>query len=518
MAAALPVTNVVPKTAGPPSVSTVSDHAHDEDDINALQVAIHADVGDGPLAADTSAAWVRIRLAALPQRTPSLLSREEVAAWTLPMGATDVFRVSLAKTIVRFPTGRAALQAAQALNGKWATGGAIEAHVLSSDDAQREVASDASRANYAPATPLAALLRESSPHNVAHFVAHSYGAASADAAAEAVVAVLPLPRPDLEVLAAALAAMLHQWPMRAALRQPLVARLVRLLGSRSAPAAVRRDAGSFLGLLFSFRYFDAGDDPFDLAQRLVSTRAANEAEFVTAVACLARELTTSPFAVQPSARRYATTLSTLARTHLDPEVRAAAIAAAAMLTMPLCDASVPPPPAAGTPSSSFVANSSGTSQHDTSGASQSPSRGSSKRLADDLRRRTVYVSHLNPDVSQQQFMAWLNTFGAVNKVRVCATKGFPTLYAFVEMANARAAAAVVEHDAERRRQRARLPGPGAFPTPRCSAAKTSVQDTAPDDALCGSDGACVRPCTFSATTPNAPVSAAVTEMARQAKS
>lgn len=52
---------------------------------------------------------------------------------------------------------------------------------------------------------------------------------------------------------------------------------------------------------------------------------------------------------------------------------------------------------------------------------------------EDPRLRTVYISHLPPNLPQDKFMELLSSCGVVNKVRICAGKGYTTLFSFVEM-------------------------------------------------------------------------------------
>eukprot|EP00796_Vickermania_ingenoplastis_P008769 gene8769-6170_t len=63
----------------------------------------------------------------------------------------------------------------------------------------------------------------------------------------------------------------------------------------------------------------------------------------------------------------------------------------------------------------------------------SASHGAAVSAQEDAKQRTVYISHLPPSLPQNMFMALLTRCGPVNKVRICAGKGYATLFSFVEM-------------------------------------------------------------------------------------
>ncbi|KAG5501386.1 hypothetical protein JKF63_03199 [Porcisia hertigi] len=105
---------------------------------------------------------------------------------------------------------------------------------------------------------------------------------------------------------------------------------------------------------------------------------------------------------------------------------------------------------------------------------------------DEMKRRTLYVSHLPSLLPQSMLHALLTSAGPVNKVRVCAGNSHSTLFAFVEMRTLEGA------------QRAmRLNGlmmMGA--TIRVQIARSPVQDVLKEDARFDTYGDLVQPCLF----------------------
>ncbi|CAG9576635.1 conserved hypothetical protein [Leishmania major strain Friedlin] len=105
---------------------------------------------------------------------------------------------------------------------------------------------------------------------------------------------------------------------------------------------------------------------------------------------------------------------------------------------------------------------------------------------DEMKRRTIYVSHLPGLLPQSMLLELLTTAGPVNKVRICAGAGYCTLFAFVEMRTLEGA------------QRAmcmnglQLMGFAI----RVQTARNAVQDVVEEDARFDANGALIQPCLF----------------------
>lgn len=105
---------------------------------------------------------------------------------------------------------------------------------------------------------------------------------------------------------------------------------------------------------------------------------------------------------------------------------------------------------------------------------------------DDARLRTVYISHLPPNLPQNMFMALLSRCGPVNKVRICAGKGYATLFSFVEMGTIAGAQGVIK-----------LSGFNCFGCSiRVQTAKNPIQDDLKEDAEISPSGSVNQQCLF----------------------
>lgn len=108
-------------------------------------------------------------------------------------------------------------------------------------------------------------------------------------------------------------------------------------------------------------------------------------------------------------------------------------------------------------------------------------------LEEDAKYRTVYISHLPPGLAQNNFMLLLMQCGPVNKVRICAGKGYATLFSFVEMQTVYGANEVIK-----------LSGINYFNfILRVQVAKNPIQDELQEDAQVNPiTGEVIQPCLF----------------------
>lgn len=106
---------------------------------------------------------------------------------------------------------------------------------------------------------------------------------------------------------------------------------------------------------------------------------------------------------------------------------------------------------------------------------------------EDEKYRTVYISHLPPSLCQRNFMHLLTQCGPVQKVRICAGKGYATLFSFVQMQTAHGANELIK-----------LSGANYFNfILRVQIAKNPIQDELPEDAQVNPmTGEISRPCLF----------------------
>jgi hypothetical protein len=257
---------------------------------------------------------------------------------------------------------------------------------------------------------------------------------------------------------------------------------------RTEPPPLRADAGTLLGLLFASRFVD--DDPFLLASKLLASTGANDAVFVSAVGRLVEECwpLRHGHAFHKTAYDCQVALSSLSRTHLNPGVRQTAVEIVVRLGSAAAAPAQPLLPAASAPAV-------------TVGAAPAMPLRLKQRPREELtwRRRTIYVSRLEPATLQRDFGAFFTSFGPVNRVRVCKANGFPTLFGFVEMSSESAADAVIGSVH-------RVIAEGNVC--KCRAAKSHVQDEIPTDAVHDAGGRCVRPCTFGVATGGATMAGA----------
>lgn len=115
----------------------------------------------------------------------------------------------------------------------------------------------------------------------------------------------------------------------------------------------------------------------------------------------------------------------------------------------------------------------------------------------DMRRYTVYISHLPTALPQRTLKQLLVCAGPLNKVRICAGNGYNTLFAFAEMQTIQGAKACM-----------RLNGINLLGCSiRVQTARKAIQDLTIDDAVYNNMGVVVQPCLFGET--DAPISACI---------
>ncbi|KAG5475268.1 hypothetical protein LSCM1_03379 [Leishmania martiniquensis] len=105
---------------------------------------------------------------------------------------------------------------------------------------------------------------------------------------------------------------------------------------------------------------------------------------------------------------------------------------------------------------------------------------------DEMKRRTVYVSHLPGLLPQSMLLELLTAAGPVNKVRICAGAGYCTLFAFVEMRTLEGAQRVMCMNG------LQLMGFAI----RVQTARNAVQDVLKEDARFDANGTLIQPCLF----------------------
>ncbi|CAM45321.1 conserved hypothetical protein [Leishmania braziliensis MHOM/BR/75/M2904] len=105
---------------------------------------------------------------------------------------------------------------------------------------------------------------------------------------------------------------------------------------------------------------------------------------------------------------------------------------------------------------------------------------------DQMRCRTIYISHLPGLLPQSMLLELLTAAGPVNKVRICTGAGYSTLFAFVEMRTAEGAHRAMCMNG------LQLMGY----TIRVETARNAVQDVIEKDAQFDANGAVIQPCLF----------------------
>ncbi|EPY27837.1 hypothetical protein STCU_05501 [Strigomonas culicis] len=117
----------------------------------------------------------------------------------------------------------------------------------------------------------------------------------------------------------------------------------------------------------------------------------------------------------------------------------------------------------------------------------------------EARRRTVYVSHLPAQLPQNTLMEFLSHAGVVDKVRVCVSPGYSTMFAFVEMHTVKGAKVAIELNG----------GHMMGCVVRVQAARNPIQDVMSGDAIYSPTGLLQQHCLFGQS--SAPLAACATE-------
>lgn len=118
---------------------------------------------------------------------------------------------------------------------------------------------------------------------------------------------------------------------------------------------------------------------------------------------------------------------------------------------------------------------------------------------EEVKRRTVYVSHLPGALPQCKLMQLLSAAGPVSKIRICAGSGYSTLFAFVEMQTVTGA-----------QNTTRMNGMdlmGFFV--RVQTARNAIQDALREDARVDANGVVKQPCLFGMS--DAPLSTCISQ-------
>lgn len=333
----------------------------------------------------------------------------------------------------------------------------------------------------------------------------------------------------LQRLVAALAEVPAQWPGLAAFSEELLKLLMRaVLEASELNPAPSINSGVVVGNLFLLQLITG--DPYYLATRLLQ-RGGQRLAQLEGVCAIAHTCAAIPV-FHISRAGFWAQVTELATTTVDGETRQALLGHLRRYTK----ASASAPPSAAAPlmptTTSALANATRapitptfstmpcpplTSPSHLSHAlqplqppqppqqdSMSMSVLSSQRLfaqpprQDEMKRRTIYVSHLPGLLPQSMLLELITAAGPVNKIRICAGTGYCTLFAFIEMRTLEGA------------QRAmcmnglQLMGFAI----RVQTARNAVQDIVKEDAQFDAEGNLLQPCLFGAS--QAPLSQCLT--------
>lgn len=347
---------------------------------------------------------------------------------------------------------------------------------------------------------LAVLYSEAAPQAVSAVIQHSRSAAAV--AAEVATEVARASPVVLQRVVAALADLSPQWAGFAAFSEELLKLLLRsLLEANELNPAQSVNCGVIVGNLFLLGMITG--DPYYLATRLLQ-RGGRRLAQLEGVCALSHSCAALPSCHISRAAFWAQVAEIASAATTDGETRQTLLAhmrrytkAAApppreqaflpiFSTVPGPRTAAPPPP----PS---------LSQHVLPFAepvAPTPSRRPfvPQPLHDDMKRRTVYISHLPGLLPQSMLLELIAAAGQVNKIRVCAGSGYCTLFAFVEMRTLEGAQRVMCMNG------LQLMG---F-TIRVETARNTVQDVVREDAQFDANGNLLQPCLFG--TSQAPLS------------
>ncbi|KPI86802.1 hypothetical protein ABL78_4126 [Leptomonas seymouri] len=362
---------------------------------------------------------------------------------------------------------------------------------------------------------LAVLYSESAPQAISTVIQHCKSPAAM--AGEVVTEVTRASPVVLQRLMAALADLPTQWAGIAAFSEELLKLLLRsLLESNELNLAQSINCGMVVGNLFLSNMITG--DPYYLATRLLQrgNQMLAQLEGVCALSHTCASLTAyhisrASFWAQIAEIAATTADADISQTLLGhlrrytkvsvPQSAAPALPPARVpfthtfSTMPCPPATMPSPHAA----LQYVPQPVQPFQQSESMAMLPPQRFAAQHTRqDEVKRRTIYVSHLPGLLPQSMLLELLTAAGPVNKVRICAGSGYCTLFAFVEMRTLEGA------------QRAmcmnglQLMGFAI----RVLTARNAVQDVVKDDAQFDADGNLLQPCLFGAS--QAPLSQCLT--------
>ena len=348
---------------------------------------------------------------------------------------------------------------------------------------------------------LAVLYSESAPQAVSAVIQH--GRTPALMAGEVATEVTRASPVVLQRLVAALADLPAQWPGLAVFNEELLKLLLRsLLEANELNPAQSINCGVVVGNLFLLQLITG--DPYYLATRLLQ-RGSQKVAQLEGVCALAHTCATLA-AYHISRAGFWAQVTEIATTVTDAETRHALLGHLRRYTK-----SSAPQPTAQTPTFSTMPcpPAAAASSHSTqpfsltqqpqpqfsSLSGESMSVLSSQHLfaqqprQDEMKRRTIYVSHLPGLLPQSMLLELITAAGEVNKIRICAGTGYCTLFAFVEMRTLEGA------------QRAmcmnglQLMGFAI----RVQTARNAVQDVVKEDAQFDADGNLLQPCLFGAS-------------------
>jgi hypothetical protein len=371
---------------------------------------------------------------------------------------------------------------------------------------------------------MAVLYSEAAPQAISGVIQH--GKSPVVVAGEVAAEVTRASPVVLQRLVAALADVPAQWSGFAAFNEELLKLLLRtLLEANELNPAPSVNCGVVVGNMFLLRMITG--DPYYLATRLLQ-RGSQKLAQLEGVCALAH--TCGPLRDYHISRAgFWAQVTEIAMVSTDAETRQALLshlrrytksvapqsgitAAAAPSMQPVRVAFTPtfstmPCPPAASSQSTFSQPLQPALQASTLPflqQAESLSLPSPQRLAaqqprhDEMKRRTIYVSHLPGLLPQSMLLELITAAGPVNKIRICAGTGYCTLFAFVEMRTLEGA------------QRAmcmnglQLMG---FVI-RVQAARNAVQDVVKEDAQFDAEGNLLQPCLFGAS--NAPLSQCLT--------
>ncbi|KPA73505.1 hypothetical protein ABB37_09821 [Leptomonas pyrrhocoris] len=350
---------------------------------------------------------------------------------------------------------------------------------------------------------LAVLYSESAPQAISALIQHSkLPAAMAGEVATEVARASPV---VLQRLVSALAGLSTQWAGFVAFNEELLKLLLRsLLEANELNPAQSINCGAVVGNLFMLNMITG--DPYYLATRLLQrgSQQLAQLEGVCALAHTCTPLTTYHIS-RAAFWAQVTEMATMAADaetsevllgHLRRYTKSATPQSAAASLQP-ARASLPhpfstmpcPPPTTSLPhhTQPFVPLS-------------APRTFAQHSRQDEVKRRTIYVSHLPGLLPQNMLLELLTAAGAVNKIRICAGTGYCTLFAFVEMRTLEGAQRAMSMNG------LQLMGFAI----RVQTARNAVQDVVKEDAHFDSDGNLLQPCLFGAT--QAPLSQCLTSM------